>query len=44
MLVVMISTYPQNAADNPPTPPPSIVEGSVHWQANLQSIQNLMGA
>ncbi|TFK34174.1 integral peroxisomal membrane peroxin-domain-containing protein [Crucibulum laeve] len=28
----------------PPTTPPPVTEGSVDWQANIQAIQNLMGA
>ncbi|KAG1735208.1 integral peroxisomal membrane peroxin-domain-containing protein [Suillus lakei] len=48
---IMLSTYPSPSPSepistkNPPVPiapPPS--EGSVDWQANLQAIQNLMGA
>ncbi|KAG2133360.1 integral peroxisomal membrane peroxin-domain-containing protein [Suillus clintonianus] len=48
---IILSTYPTPSPSesistkNPPSPiapPPS--EGSVDWQANLQAIQNLMGA
>ncbi|KAG1732390.1 integral peroxisomal membrane peroxin-domain-containing protein [Suillus paluster] len=51
LAAIMLSTYPttspceSTSTKNPPAPiapPPS--EGSVDWQANLQAIQNLMGA
>lgn len=51
LAAIMLSTYPTPSPSesiptkNPPAPiapPPS--EGSVDWQANLQAIQNLMGA
>ncbi|KIK43400.1 hypothetical protein CY34DRAFT_81842 [Suillus luteus UH-Slu-Lm8-n1] len=53
LAAIMLSTYPTPSSSppesistkNPPAPiapPPS--EGSVDWQANLQAIQNLMGA
>jgi hypothetical protein len=51
LAAIMFSTYPttspssSTSTKNPPAPiapPPS--EGSVDWQANLQAIQNLMGA
>ncbi|KAG2155853.1 integral peroxisomal membrane peroxin-domain-containing protein [Suillus bovinus] len=51
LAVIMLSTYPTPSpyesisTKSPPAPiapPPS--EGSVDWQANLQAIQNLMGA
>lgn len=51
LAAIMLSTHPtpspseSTSVKNPPAPiapPPS--EGSVDWQANLQAIQNLMGA
>ncbi|KAG2344391.1 hypothetical protein BDR05DRAFT_961741 [Suillus weaverae] len=51
LATIMLSTYPTPSPSesistkNPPAPlasPPS--EGSIDWQANLQAIQNLMGA
>ncbi|KAH7910828.1 Peroxin/Dysferlin domain-containing protein [Hygrophoropsis aurantiaca] len=52
---IMLATYPRvnqslppsksnSARTVPPPPPANVGEGSVDWQANLQAIQNLMGA
>jgi hypothetical protein len=47
LISVLLATHPAandqdpSAKVAPPTPPG---EGSVDWQANLQAIQNLMGA
>ena len=55
LVAVMLATHPmlrqaKEASDDPvissvPTPPPAqSSEGSVAWLANVQAIQNLMGA
>jgi hypothetical protein len=47
LVSILLATYP--SSNDPPdhkklSPPAPPGEGSVDWQANLQAIQNLMGA
>ena len=48
-LGILLATHPSlqsppNSPDTSSAPPANAAEGSVDWQANLQGIQNLMGA
>lgn len=48
LIAVLLATYQTKRTDGPPPPPTSYLqsyaEGSAGWYANLQAIQNLMGA
>ncbi|EGO19202.1 hypothetical protein SERLADRAFT_479565 [Serpula lacrymans var. lacrymans S7.9] len=50
LLGILLATYPSeqlsstNDRGATPTPPSNAGEGTVDWQANIQAIQNLMGA